>query len=147
MATILIADDDELVIEVVRQALEPRGHFVGAVDDGVPVLGLVEGRHPALVILDCGLPEVSGIEALCQIRGSNTCYDTPVLMLTGRRGEADEAIAMRAGANEYLRKPFDPDDLIVRVEHLIDLAKARDASASAPSPEPLPQREPVWGHR
>jgi CheY-like chemotaxis protein len=133
MALILIADDDELIIEVVRQALEPRGYIIGAVDDGAPVLGLVESKCPALVILDCRMPEHSGIEALCQIRASDYCYDTPVLMLTGRCSAADEAIAKRAGANAYLRKPFNTDDLIAHVERLIDLAKSKGGLAPQPT--------------
>jgi len=121
MALILIADDDELVVEVVRAALESRGHVVGALDDGGPVKGVVELKRPALVILDCSMPGLPGVEALRQIRTSKTGYATPVLMLTGRRSAADEEIAMRAGADDYLRKPFDPDQLIARVEHLLEL--------------------------
>lgn len=120
MALVLIADDDELVVEAVRGALGTRGHIVGAVGDGLPVIGVVEGKRPALVILDCSMPELSGVQALSQIRLSRTCYDTPVLMLTARCGEMDENIARREGANDYMRKPFDVDDLVARVEGLID---------------------------
>lgn len=119
MALILIAEDDELVVEAVRAALEPRGHIVGSVGDGMPVKGVVELKRPDLVILDCGMPNLSGIDALRNIRSSNTGYATPVLMLTGRRGMADEDIAYRAGADDYLRKPFDPDQLVARVEELL----------------------------
>jgi DNA-binding response OmpR family regulator len=119
MALILIADDDELVVEAVRAALGSRGHIVGGLSDGAPVKAVVELKRPDLVILDCSMPELPGIEALRQIRASATCYATPVLMLTGRRSKADEEIAMRAGADDYLRKPFDPDQLVVRVESLL----------------------------
>jgi DNA-binding response OmpR family regulator len=124
MALILIADDDELVVEAVRAALEPRGYVVGAVGDGMPVKRVVEFKRPDLVILDCAMPLLSGIEALREIRSSLTAYSTPVLMLTGRRAMADEDIAYRAGADDYLRKPFDPDQLVARVEMLL-AAKAR----------------------
>jgi DNA-binding response OmpR family regulator len=120
MALILIAEDDELVVEAVRAALEPRGHIVGAVGTGLPVKRVVELKRPDLVILDCAMPELSGIEALREIRSSHSGYSTPVLMLTGRRGMADEEIAYRAGADDYLRKPFDPDQLVARVEGLLD---------------------------
>jgi len=129
---ILIVDDDELVVALVRQALESCGYIVGAVDDGVSVIGIVELKRPELVILDCGLPTFPGIEALRQIRLSATCFDTPVLVLTGRRGEADEAIAIRAGADDYLRKPFDCDNLIVRAEQLIARARARKEALNPP---------------
>ncbi|HYI64785.1 MAG TPA: response regulator [Allosphingosinicella sp.] len=148
MALILIADDDELVIEVVRTALGGRGHIVGAVDDGMPVARIVEFKRPALVILDCTMPEMSGIEALRQIRLLRIAHATPVLILTARRGESDEEIAMRAGANDYLRKPFDPDQLVSRVEALITRAELRNQPvAPPPVHRPPPPQDRVWGQR
>ena len=147
MALILIADDDELVIEMVRAALGARGHIVGAVDDGIPVAKIVEFKRPELVILDCNMPELSGVQALRQIRVLRTAYATPVLMLTACLGEFDEDIAIRAGANDYLRKPFDPDQLVSRVEALLRRAELQ----SRPAPPPplfhaLPQAR-AWGQR
>jgi DNA-binding response OmpR family regulator len=120
MALILLADDDELVCDVVRETLSSRGHVVGLVGNGVDAVRVVEIKRPDLIILDCTMPELPGIEALRQIRLSRNAYRTPVLILTSRRSEMDEEIAMRAGANDYLRKPFDPDQLIVRVESLLE---------------------------
>ena len=119
MALILIADDDELVIDLVRSALSARGHVVGALNDGTSVRQVVELKRPDLVILDCSMPALPGIEALRQIRSSATGYLTPVLMLTGRTSKADEEIALRTGADDYIRKPFDMDQLIARVEVLL----------------------------
>lgn len=121
MARIIIADDDELVVEIVRTALEARGHIVGALSDGKPLKSVVEFKQPDLVILDCAMPEMPGVEALREIRTSKTAFATPVLMLTGRRSGPDEEIARRAGADDYLRKPFDPDQLVARVEALLAL--------------------------
>jgi DNA-binding response OmpR family regulator len=148
MALILIADDDELVVDVVRAALGARGHIVGAVDDGMPVAGIVEFKRPKLVILDCNMPELSGIEALRQIRALPNAYATPVLMLTACRGEFDEQIAIRAGANNYLRKPFDPDQLVSRVETLLVRAALQDQPAPPPPMYPLPPPTlRAWGQR
>lgn len=147
MALILIADDDEIVVGIVREALSARGHIVGALDDGLPVLGVVEFKRPELVILDCSMPELSGIEALRRIRTSRTCFATPVLMLTGRRSAADEEIAMRSGANDYLRKPFDPDQLVSRVEILLARAAGRRLTATTPSPIPVAVKDRRWGER
>jgi len=119
MPLVIIADDDELVIDIVRAALESRGHVVGGLNDGKPVRNVVELKRPDVVILDCGMEVVSGIAALKEIRASANAYATPVLVLTGRRSAADEDIALAAGADDYLRKPFDPDELVVRVEALI----------------------------
>jgi len=120
MALILIADDDELVVDLVRSALNERGHVVGALNDGTSVRQVVELKRPDLVILDCSMPELPGVEALRQIRSSPSGYRTPVLMLTGRTSKADEEIAFRTGADDYIRKPFDMDQLIARVEVLLE---------------------------
>jgi DNA-binding response OmpR family regulator len=130
MALILIADDDELIVELVADVLRERGHIVGTLNDGAHVIDVVTFKRPALVILDCGMPTFSGTEVLRQIRASQTCFDTPVLMLTGRRSEADEEIALRAGANEYMRKPFDIAKLVERAESLILEAEIRPGAAS-----------------
>ena len=122
MALILLADDDELVGEVVREALSARGHVVGVVENGADAVRVVEVKQPELVILDCSMPEMNGIEALIKIRQSAAAYSTPVLMLTARRSDMDVEIAMRAGANEYLKKPFDADQLVAVVEDMLEKA-------------------------
>jgi DNA-binding response OmpR family regulator len=149
MTLILIADDDFLVVDVVRDALGACGYIVGAVDNGMMVKTVVELKRPDLVILDCTMPEMSGVEALRQIRRSPVANATPVLMLTARRSDADEDIAVRAGANDYLRKPFDPDQLIARVEMLLERAEIRRRPVVEVSPlyQPGPSPERRWGQR
>jgi DNA-binding response OmpR family regulator len=119
MALVVVADDDELIVEMVAEALRSLGHVIGTLVDGSNVVDIVTFKRPALVILDCSMPLLSGIEALRQIRRSAIGFRIPVLMLTARRSAADEQIAMRAGANDYMRKPFDPAELVVRAESLI----------------------------
>jgi DNA-binding response OmpR family regulator len=123
MARILVADDDEQAIEIVRAALEERGHIVGALNDGTGVANVVEFKKPDLVILDCSMPAMSGVDALRAIRKSLTVFDTPVLMLTARKSESDEKIARFAGADDYVRKPIDPDWLVMRVEALLEKSR------------------------
>lgn len=131
MALILLADDDELVGEVVREALSARGHVVGVVENGADAVRVVELKKPALIILDCSMPGMNGIEALTKIRRSPASYGTPILMLTARRSEMDVEIAMRAGANDYLKKPFDADQLVAVVEDMLEKsAAARRATDS-----------------
>ena len=132
MALIIIADDDELVVELVRQALQAEGRVVGALPDGMTVKKVVELKQPDLVILDCSMPNRSGLDALLDIRKSPTAYRTRVLMLTARQGRTDEDLAIRAGANDYLRKPFDHDQLVTRVAALLDQAVAHDRTERDP---------------
>ena len=135
MPLVIIADDDELVVDIVRSSLEARGHVVGGLSDGKPVRDVVEFKRPDVVILDCVMAEVSGILALKEIRSSPKAYATPVLILTARRSAADEGIAWAAGADDYLRKPFDPDELVVRVEALMGIhSAAKSGRHDGPSP-------------
>ena len=124
MPLVIIADDDDLVVDIVRAALENRGFVVGGLSDGKPVSAVVELKRPDAVILDCAMAQVSGIAALKEIRASENVYATPVLMLTARCGFADEEIAWAAGADDYLCKPFDPDELVARVEALVQKSAA-----------------------
>ena len=119
MALILLADNDELVGELVRVAMRAQGHEVSVVGDGAEAVRMFESDRPALVILDCSTPSLSGVEALGMIRRSPSGWQTPVLMLSGRQGSRDEEIATRAGASDYLRKPFSSVQLQVRVELLL----------------------------
>ena len=125
MARILVADDDELVCDIVRHTLSARGHIVGSVTNGRDAIRVVKAKRPELVILDCLMPVLGGIEALRRIRQSSDGFRTPVLMLTARRSGGDEDIALRAGADDYLRKPFDSADLVVRVEALLSQSERR----------------------
>lgn len=119
MALIHLADDDALVREVVQITLAAQGHVVGMVDNGADAVRIFKAKQPDLVILDCAMPQLSGVEALRQIRLLSGEAHTPVLMLTARRSSKDEEIALRAGADDYLRKPFSPTQLLVRVELLL----------------------------
>lgn len=125
MARIIYAEDDDLVGDLVQGTLIDAGHGVGLVKNGKEAVQVVRQRRPDLLILDISMPEMTGSQALDVIRRDPALYDLPVLMLTGRRGQTDEDIAIKAGATEYLRKPFDPDQLVVIVSAM--LAKAARA--------------------
>lgn len=129
---ILVVDDEELIVDLICASLEPLGCAVETLDDGTDVIDVATEKRPALIILDCSMPGLSGVDALRQIRASEECFMTPVLMLTGRRSAADEAIAKRAGANYYMRKPFRGVDLLARVEFILAEAEARANSDFVP---------------
>ena len=120
MARIIIADDDPIIVELVREILAKEGHIVGALEDGAHVCEVLERKQPDLLILDCVMPQKSGIEVLREIRGSELCHRIPVLMLTARGSSSDQDIAFYSGADEYISKPFDRERLAMVVNAMIE---------------------------
>ena len=124
MTLVLLVDDDPLIVDIVSATLGNAGYTVGVMTDGRGVLEVVEFKRPALVILDCMMPEVPGMEVLRQLRLSPKTSTIPVLMLTARDSPSDREIALRAGATGYLAKPFDPARLKDRVDRMIHDSEA-----------------------
>ena len=124
MALILYAEDDELMGCVVRNILAGAGHQVGLLGDGLSLLSSLRVKRPSLVMLDCNMPGMPGVEVVRKIRNDRRTCDLPVTMVTARRGEADVALASYAGADGYIKKPFDPDYLIYMAETLIEGGRA-----------------------
>ena len=125
MAHIIVAEDDEIVGEIVRETLTASGHAVGVLADGVEALKVIRLKNPDLVILDCNMPGLGGVLVLREMRGAGELCEIPVLMLTGRRGQQDVELAMFQGANDYMTKPFDPEELGFRVDVLLEISRAR----------------------
>ena len=124
MGRIILADDDEIVGELVSDAFRAAGHAVGWLTDGKAALEVIRRRAPDLLILDCNMPEMSGVMVLRELRRSADLFDLPVLMLTGRQSDTDEEILRFEGADDYLRKPFDPAELVNMAEALMAKGKA-----------------------
>lgn len=123
MTLVLLIDDDPLIAEVVTACMPE--YTVGCLTDGTRAVQVIETKHPALVILDCSMPIVPGMEVLRAIRSSQKCCSVPVLMLTARASAVDREIALRSGATDYLAKPFDPDELAAIVDAMIRGDRAR----------------------
>jgi DNA-binding response OmpR family regulator len=119
MGRIIIADDDEIAGEVARDALIAAGHAAALLADGRAALDVIRRRPPDVVVLDCNMPELSGILVLREMRNSVALCEIPVLMLTGRQSQRDVELATYEGANDYMKKPFDPDEFVFRVEELL----------------------------
>ena len=132
MSRIIIAEDDDILAEFVRDVLIDAGHAVGILERGEDALVAIRAKRPDLVILDCNLPGISGVQVLQKMRVEADLWDTPVLMLTARTSNSDERMAMYAGADEYMRKPFDPDNLVITVRKMLSQAAERRAMAQEP---------------
>ena len=113
---ILVGDDDPSLRELIRAVLGPRYRFVEAAD-GREVLALARDVRPDLIVLDVMLPGLSGIEVLDELRADAAVSSTPVVVITAwSHAEVD---ARAAGADRFVSKPFDPDDLSNAVEELL----------------------------
>jgi len=115
-ATILVCDDDPSLRELVRAVLGPRYRFVEAAD-GAEALALAQELRPDLIVLDVMLPRLSGIEVLEALQLDDELRSIRVVVITA--WSHSEAAAQVAGADRFVSKPFDPDDLSSAVEELL----------------------------
>jgi DNA-binding response OmpR family regulator len=116
---VLVVDDEPNLLRLVEYALAAAGHEVLAATTGQAALDVVINRHIDLVILDVMLPDVSGVEICRQLRRQPATIDLPVIMLSARMQTPDKIHALEAGADEYLVKPIDTDELVARVIALL----------------------------
>lgn len=129
VAHIVLADDDALLCELVRFKLVPHGHRLTVVSDGQAALDAVALEMPDLLILDSMMPVMSGNDVLREIKAKVEFATLPVIMLTARRAEEDVVAALQAGANDYITKPFLPDELVLRIRAaLAERGAARNVS-------------------
>ena len=119
MPTILVADDEKLLRELLDFRLSQRGYEVVLAEDGREALARLDDDRPDAVVLDMMMPVHDGLDVLRRIRGSDEHGDTPVVMLTARRAEKDIVGALELGANDYLVKPFMPEELLARLSRLL----------------------------
>ena len=113
MTSILVVDDDDDIRALVGELLERAGHVVIKAPDGESALKLFYSRKPDLVVLDVSMPGLDGWEVLNRIRELS---DVPVLMLTARAEELEKVRGLRAGADDYVTKPFGRQELLARVD-------------------------------
>jgi DNA-binding response OmpR family regulator len=129
MAVILVADDDDILIELARFRLEHDGHSVLTATDGRAAVISARKYLPDLIILDAMMPVLNGLEVLHEIKQDAETSAIPVLMLTARKSESDVIGALKSGASDYMTKPFAPQELAARVDVL--LARSRYAQQGA----------------
>ena len=109
---ILLVEDDKALSNAVKKILEQRGWFVDAVYDGQSAVDYAEGMRYDLIILDVMLPRLDGFEVLRILRGEGV--HTPILMLTARSAVPDKVTGLNTGADDYMTKPFDTEELLAR---------------------------------
>ncbi|WP_283634516.1 response regulator [Mycolicibacterium poriferae] len=126
---VLVVDDEPQILRALRINLSVRGYDVVTVTNGNDALRAAADFRPEVVILDLGLPDMSGIEVLGGLRG---WLSAPVIVLSARTDSSDKVQALDAGADDYVTKPFGMDELLARLR-----AAIRRAAASAETDEPV----------
>ncbi|MCK9594546.1 MAG: response regulator [Candidatus Omnitrophica bacterium] len=116
---VLVIDDSKLILTMIADELEMRGFEFIAVSDGAQGLKKVKESKPDIIILDLILPGLSGEEVCREIRRDERTFDIPVIMLTAKNTDADKIIGKVIGADCYIPKPFEMDNLLKEITRLI----------------------------
>ncbi len=127
-ATILVVEDRPEVLDVLRRTLTTHGYRVVTASDGDAGLHIALDATPDLVILDVGLPKRNGFDVAKDLR--QRAFRRPILMLTALGGVTDRVIGLEAGADDYLAKPFDYEELLARVKALLRRASIQADDAT-----------------
>ena len=125
---ILVVDDEPDIVALVAYHLAKAGYRVSTAASGPDALAAARDEKPALVVLDLMLPGMSGFEVLEQLRAADATRDIAVLMLTARKEEPDRIRGLSLGADDYLAKPFSPQELVLRVRAILRRVVASGAS-------------------
>src|SRR5829696_7727472 len=132
MERVLVIDDDVGLCELVGEYLEPEGYAVEAIHNGERGIDRALSDEHDLVVLDVMLPGTNGFDVLRRIRARSRI---PVLMLTARGDDVDRIVGLEIGADDYLPKPFNPRELIARIQAILRRARPARAEAAALSSE------------
>jgi two-component system phosphate regulon response regulator PhoB len=127
---ILVVDDEPDIVALVAFHLVKAGFRVSTASNGADALRLAQQDRPALIVLDLMLPGMSGLEVLRELRDDEASRDIAVLLLTARREEPDRIAGLSQGADDYLTKPFSPQELVLRVRNI--LRRMAQTQAGAP---------------
>jgi len=116
LSKILVVDDETYIVELVKFNLEKEGFQVIVAYDGLSAMELVESELPDLIILDIMLPKMDGLEVCQALKQDNNYHSIPIIMLTARAEEIDTVLGLELGADDYIKKPFSPRELVARVK-------------------------------
>ena len=120
MATVLVAEDDADIRELVAYKLHQAGHQVVTVADGLAAVAAAREKVPDLAIVDVSMPGLSGIQVCSALREHPATAGIPVILLSARAHADDSETGLQAGAVDYVTKPFSPRELVERVELLLE---------------------------
>jgi two-component system alkaline phosphatase synthesis response regulator PhoP len=124
---ILVVDDETYIVELVKFNLEKEGYQVVVAFDGIHALEMVKEENPHLILLDIMLPSMDGLE-VCRTLKQDPNYNTiPIIMLTAKGEEFDTVLGLEMGADDYIKKPFSPREMVARVKARLRALKILEA--------------------
>jgi len=123
--TILVVDDEEHILELIKFNLEREGYTVLLCDNGEDSIPMIQNNAVDLVILDLMLPGINGIEVLRRLHRIDTFENVPVIMLTAKSEESDRILGLELGADDYITKPFSVRELIARIKAVLRRSEGR----------------------
>jgi CheY-like chemotaxis protein len=127
MTTVLVAEDNSVNCELLRELLEARGYNVIEAQDGQEALRMIEQAHPDIVLLDIGMPVLDGFAVIRKIRENPALAALPVLAVTAYAMQGDRESVLNAGFDGYVSKPINARDLATDIERLLRIAEDRHA--------------------
>ncbi len=127
MPTILVVDDEQLLVKGLKRSLEQEGYRVLTAHDGVEALQVFQSEAIDLVVLDVMLPGLGGLEVCARIRREK---ETPIIMLTAKGEDVDRIVGLELGADDYVVKPFNTRELVARIRAVGRRARATDHTAA-----------------
>ena len=119
-ATILVVDDDPVILQLLQVNFEMEGFIVITAADGREGVERTKADRPDIVVSDVMMPRMSGIELVAELKADPATAGIPVLLLTAKAQQADVKSGLEQGADDYVTKPFEPLDLVDRVNRLLD---------------------------
>jgi DNA-binding response OmpR family regulator len=118
-ASILLCDDDVLLLDLLEHRLSQRGFAISRAETGTDAFDQISRARPDAVVLDAMMPGLDGFEVLRRMRADEALRGIPVLMLTARKQQQDIVGALELGANDFMVKPFMPEELVARLTRLL----------------------------
>jgi two-component system alkaline phosphatase synthesis response regulator PhoP len=128
-STILIVDDDQAIIRILRSYLEQANYYVLSANDGTTALQILRNEKPDLLVLDLMLPDKDGWDIARTIRADKKLAAIPIIMVTARVDDADKIIGLEFGADDYITKPFNAREVVARVKALLRRVKLGQGAA------------------
>ena len=127
-STVLVVDDDPVILKLLEVNFEMEGFTVLVARDGEEGIEVARADQPDLIVSDIMMPKVSGLELVTALKSDPTTSEIPIILLSAKAQNADVRSGLDAGADDYVTKPFEPLDLVDRVNRLLEVRASKRSS-------------------